>query len=828
MGLVIWSKTMKSFIKKFEDITIKDIPLVGGKNASLGEMVQNLTPEGILIPPGFAITADAFTALIEHGQVAKKIELLLSQIDQSNLSELSRIGHEIRSLVRDIELPEDLALQIKNAYAELSKKVGVAEASVAVRSSATAEDLPEASFAGLQETFLNVRGVNDLLVACRNCFASLYTDRAISYRAAKGFAKKNIRLSIGVQQMVRSDIGSAGVIFTLDTESGARNVILINSAFGLGENVVGGKVDPDEFLVQKDLVGVAALPIIRKKLGSKQMRLVYSGHGTKTTKNIDVSEADRERLSIDDKDVMQLASWSIKIENYYSLLNKRSTPMDIEWAKDGSTGKLYILQARPETVHSSVKQMQNEIYTLEKGTNKKLEILLSGRAVGAKIGAGKARVIKDASELSLFKDGEVLVADMTDPDWEPIMKKASAIVTNRGGRTCHAAIVSREHGIPCLIGTGHATILLYNGQEITVSCAEGDEGHVYKGIIPYHKDSLDWKNLPKTKTKMMVNLGNPEQALKTSLLPVSGVGLTRIEFIISQSVKIHPMALVNFDRIVDEQERKSILQVLGSYRNNPPQFFIDKLAEGIANIAGAFYPRPVIVRFSDFKTNEYANLLGGIQFEPLEENPMIGFRGASRYYSEKYRDGFALECMAIKQVREVMGLTNVKVMIPFCRSPKEGQTVLKEMAKNGLVRKENNLEVYVMSEIPTNVLRADEFAKIFDGFSIGSNDLTQMILGIDRDSSLISEIFDERDPAVYKMLSMAIHEAKAARRPIGICGQAPSDYPEVARFLVQQGIDSISVTSDVVFKTIKIISEAEGLIENYITTHEGAEEVRLH
>ncbi len=819
---------MKSFVKKFEEITIKDIPLVGGKNASIGEMVQHLTPEGIEIPPGFAITADAFTALIEHGKVAKKIELLLSQVDASNLSDLSRVGLEIRSLVRNIELPEELSFQIKNAYAELSKKAGVPEVSVAVRSSATAEDLPEASFAGLQETFLNVRGVNDLLIACSNCFASLFTDRAISYRATKGFAKANVRLSIGVQQMVRSDVGAAGVTFTLDTESGARNVILINSAYGLGENVVGGKVDPDEFLVQKDLVGVAALPIMRRKIGAKQMRLVYSGHGTKTTKNIDVSEAEREKLSINDADVLMLSEWAIKIENYYSALNKRNTPMDIEWAKDGTNGKLYILQARPETVHSGIKQIQNDIFTLEKTANQKNEILLSGSAVGSKIGSGKVRVIRDVSELSLFKDGEILVADMTDPDWEPIMKKASAIVTNRGGRTCHAAIVSREHGIPCLIGTGHATVLLYNGQEITVSCAEGDEGHVYKGILPYRKDSLDWKNLPKTKTKIMVNLGNPEQALKTSLFPVSGVGLTRMEFIISNSIKIHPMALINFDKIVDEKERQTILKILGSYRNDPPQFFIDKLAEGIANIAGAFYPRPVIVRFSDFKTNEYANLLGGIQFEPMEENPMIGFRGASRYYSEKYREGFALECKAIKLVREMMGLTNVKVMIPFCRSPKEGKIVIDEMTKNGLVRKENNLEVYVMSEIPTNILRAAEFAKVFDGFSIGSNDLTQMVLGIDRDSSLISGIFDERDPAVLKMLSMAISEAKAARKHIGICGQAPSDFPEIARFLVQQGIDSISVTSDVVFKTIKTISEAEGLIENYITTHEAAEEVLLH
>lgn len=825
---------MKSFIKKFEEISIKDIPLVGGKNASLGEMVRHLTSEGIQIPPGFTITADAFTALVEQGHLAQEIKTLLTKVDVSNFSELSEVGHQIRTLIKNSELPEELIFQIKNAYVELSKTTGVTEVSVAVRSSATAEDLPDASFAGLQETFLNVRGVSDLLLACRNCFASLFTDRAISYRITKGFQNANIRLSIGVQQMVRSDIGASGVIFTLDTESGARNVVLINSGYGLGENIVGGKIDPDEFLVQKDLLGVAPLPIIRRKVGAKQMRLIYAGHGTKTTKNIDVSAAEREKLSIDDADVLKLSEWAIKIEKYYSKINNRETPMDIEWAKDGKTGELFIVQARPETVHSSMSKIQNSVFSLEKNSGKKYETLLSGRAVGAKIGAGKARIIRDTSDLAQFQVGEVLVTDMTDPDWEPVMKKASAIVTNRGGRTCHAAIVSRELGIPCVIGTGLATVLLYNDEEITVSCAEGEEGHVYKGLIPFREEAVDWKNLPKTKTKIMVNLGNPGQALKTSLFPVAGVGLTRMEFIIGETVKIHPMALVNYDKVTDEKDRRAINLLLGNYRSNPPQYFIDKLAEGIGCIAGAFYPRPVIVRFSDFKTNEYANLLGGIQFEPLEENPMIGFRGASRYYNEKYRDGFALECKAIKLVREQMGLTNVKVMIPFCRSPNEGKLVMKEMEKQGLVRGEKGLEVYVMSEIPTNVLRANEFAQIFDGFSIGSNDLTQMVLGIDRDSSLISGIFDERDPAVMKMLSMAIKEAKACGRPIGICGQAPSDYPEIARFLVQQGIDSISVTSDVVFKTIKIVSVSEGLSENFAInqdipkTKEPALEFTLH
>lgn len=793
------------FIKWFESISINDIPLVGGKNASLGEMYQRLTPQGIQIPSGFAVTADAFSSLIAQGRISEKIYSMLSRLDPRDSNELAKVGHEIRAIVRSVGVPIEVANEIRHAYAELCKKSGVDEVDVAVRSSATAEDLPDASFAGQQETFLNIRGAEDLLVASLNCFASLFTDRAISYRFGKGFEHAKVRLSICVQQMVRSDLASSGVIFTLDTESGARNVILVNSAYGLGENVVGGRVDPDEFLVLKSLLGKSVLPILRRKIGAKQVKMVYSGHGSRTTRNIEVSRADREKLSITDQDVVKLAEWSLAIEQYYSKLNGRDTPMDIEWAKDGRTGQLFILQARPETVHSQESALQQSSFIL----SERSQVLVTGRAVGAKIGAGPVRIINDVSEIGEFKTGDVLVADMTDPDWEPIMRKASAIVTNRGGRTCHAAIVSREHGVPCIVGTGAATEVLAAGQPVTVSCAEGDEGFVYKGLLNFKEEKVDWKSLDKPSTKIMVNLGNPAQALKTSLLPVDGIGLARIEFIISEYVKIHPMALAHLEKIQEPEIKEQIETLLGPYKKNPGQYFIEKLAEGVGLIAGAFYPRPVIVRFSDFKTNEYASLLGGKQFEPTEENPMIGFRGASRYYDPRYRDGFALECQAIKHLRERVGLTNVKIMIPFCRSPQEGEKVLSEMKTHGLVRGENGLEVYVMSELPSNVLRAEEFGRIFDGFSIGSNDLTQMTLGVDRDSSVISHLFDERDPAVIKMLDLAIAGARMAGRPIGICGQAPSDYPEMSRHLLQEGISSISVTPDAVFKTIQVISGFE-------------------
>ncbi len=794
----------QKFIKWFNDISIKDVPLVGGKNASLGEMFQALSSHGIQIPNGFAVTADAFSALLQTNHLEEKIYPMLADLNMQDIEHLASIGLKIRAIIRNAPIPENIQNEIRESYNELSRIAGVEELDVAVRSSATAEDLLEASFAGQQETFLNVRGADDLMTACRNCFASLFTDRAISYRISNGFEHSKVKLSIGVQQMIRSDLASSGVIFTLDTESGARNIVLINSSYGLGENIVGGRVDPDEFLVQKSLIGKSSNPILRRKVGSKQLKMVYSGHGSRSTKNVEVSKTDQRKLSVSDREVTILASWSVKIEEYYSKINNRDTPMDIEWAKDGQTGKLYILQARPETVHANVAKIAGTF-----ALKKRSRVLLKGRSVGLKIGAGPVKIIRDVSQLPSFREGDVLVAEMTDPDWEPIMKKASAIITNRGGRTCHAAIISREHGVPCIVGTETATEVLSDKQEITVSCAEGDEGIVYEGVLPFKEESIDWKKIQATKTKIMVNMANPAQALMTSLLPVSGVGLVRMEFIISELIQIHPMALAHLDSITDSSLVNRIRDILGVYSNNPEQYFIDKLAEGIGVIAGAFYPRPVIVRFSDFKTNEYSKLLGGIQFESSEENPMIGFRGASRYYDVLYKDGFALECKAIKKLREVTGLTNIKVMIPFCRSPEEGQKVIEEMKKNGLEQGDLGLEVYVMSEIPTNVLRAQEFAQIFDGFSIGSNDLTQMVLGVDRDSSKISHLFNEKDPSVLKMLQLAIASAKKAERPIGICGQAPSDYPEISQFLVREGITSISVTSDAVFNTIRHVFTAE-------------------
>lgn len=796
---------MKNFIRWFDEISIKDIPLVGGKNASLGEMYQALVPKGIHIPPGFTVTADAFSELISQNNLSEKIYPLLTKLNTQDTTQLAKIGNEIRALVRNAGIPSKVAIQIREAYVQLCKNTKVDHLDVAVRSSATAEDLPDASFAGQQETFLNIRGEEDLLVACLNCFASLFTDRAISYRSEKGFEHSKVRLSIGVQQMVRSDLAASGVIFTLDTESGVRDVILINSSYGLGENIVGGRVDPDEFLVSKSLLDKAPVPILRRKLGLKQLRMIYSGQDSRTTRNVEVSKADQQKLSINDSDIIQLAKWANTIEQYYSKLNNHDTPMDIEWGKDGKTGQLFILQARPETVHSAKKDLQISTFILKQRS----KILLKGRAVGTKIGAGPARFIRDVSELNKFRNNEVLVADMTDPDWEPIMKKASAIVTNRGGRTCHAAIVSREHGIPCIVGAGTATEVLHDGQQVTISCAEGDEGFVYEGALPFNEEKVNWSSVGHPKTKIMVNLGNPAQALKTSLLPVDGIGLARMEFIISEHVKVHPMALVHLKNLEDANTRKQIEDLLGSKKNTPDQYFIEKLSEGIGIIAGAFYPRPVIVRFSDFKTNEYSHLLGGKLFEPVEENPMIGFRGASRYYDPRYRDGFGLECRTIKYLREQVGLDNIKVMIPFCRSPEEGKKVVSEMKLHGLIQGEKGLEIYVMSELPANIMRADEFAKIFDGFSIGSNDLTQMILGVDRDSAAISHLFDERDPSVLKMLKLAIAEARKAGKPIGICGQAPSDYPEISKLLVEEGITSISVTPDAVLNTMRLVVETE-------------------
>lgn len=799
-----------NFIRRFSEIGIGDIQLVGGKNASLGEMYQNLRPKGVRIPEGFVITAEAFSKLLSVHNISDSIFTKLEELNAQDVVALEATGREIRDLIRSSGLPAELSADIRNAYTELCQHIGVADVPVAVRSSATAEDLAEASFAGQQETFLNVRGAEALLEACLNCFASLFTDRAISYRASHGFDHRTVKLSIGVQRMVESDKASSGIIFTLDTETGARNVILINSAYGLGENIVGGRVDPDEFLLLKPVLETARMPIIRRKLGAKQIRMVTSSHGSRRTKNIDVSQLEREKFSISDEEVISLARWAIIIEDYYSKIRQRETPMDIEWAKDGVTGDLYILQARPETVHSTKNPLETEVMSLRERST----VILKGKAVGSKIGAGKARIVSGVEDLKNFQQGEILVADMTDPDWEPVMKKASAVVTNRGGRTCHAAIVSREHGVPCIVGTGNATSVIRPEQEITVSCAEGEEGIVLDGKLPFIVKKIHLDKIPHPKTKVMVNAGNPDQALKISLLPVDGVGLARLEFIIAEHVKIHPMALVHLEKVKKEYDLSEIRELIKGFESDPPSYFVHRLSEGIGMIAGAFYPRPVIVRLSDFKTNEYAHLLGGEVFEPREENPMIGFRGASRYYSPHYREGFALECRALKFVREDMGLTNVKVMVPFCRTAREGSLVVEEMKRHGLVQGENGLEIYVMCEIPSNVMDLSSFARVFDGFSIGSNDLTQMTLGVDRDSELVSQLFDERDPAALRMLGMAVDAAKAAGKPVGICGQAPSDYPEITHFLIDRGIDSISLSPDSVLPTLAVIREAEIRKEN--------------
>ncbi len=802
------------FIAWYDQIGLGQIELVGGKNASLGELVSSLKND-ILVPPGFVITSDAYLALIEQGQTKSKLTELLQNINKENMDELSTAGKQARSLIKEAGLPDALITQIKVAYKELCKREQ-SEVEVAVRSSATAEDLPGASFAGQQETFLNVRGEIALLDACLNCFASLFTDRAIAYRIDKGFDHMLVRLSIGVQKMVRSDLASSGVIFTLDPETGFNDVVLVSSSYGLGENIVAGKVDPDEFLVFKPTLKKGFRSIIKRKIGAKQYRMVYSGHGTRTTTNLQTPPEDRQVLSISDDEVLELARLACKIEDHYSKRFNRPTPMDIEWAKDGNDGKLYIVQARPETVHSGIKLHEIETWKLDEEGKE----LLRGQAIGEKIGSGLVRKIRSRMELNQFQAGDVLVTDMTDPDWEPVMKKASAIITNRGGRTCHAAIVSRELGVPCVVGTQNATLILDDQSEVTVSCAPQSAGKIYAGRLSFSSSKLKLDELPKIKTKIMMILANPEQAFSLANLPVEGIGLAREEFIIAHHVRVHPLALTRFDQLKDESVKAEIDKLTAGFRPRE-NYFVQKLAEGIATIAGAFYPKDVIVRLSDFKTNEYANLLGGKQFEPVEENPMIGFRGASRYYDERYKDGFALECLALRSVRKEMGLTNVKVMVPFCRTPDEGKLVIAEMAKHGLIQGEDGLEIYVMCEIPSNVIALDQFAQIFDGFSIGSNDLTQLVLGLDRDSEIVAKLFDERNTAVMRFISQAIQSAKAAARKIGICGQAPSDYPEFARFLIEQKIDSISLNPDTVVKTLLMLSKEEKLEEErkLTTTH---------
>ncbi|MCE9567673.1 MAG: phosphoenolpyruvate synthase [Planctomycetes bacterium] len=801
---------MARFIRWFREIGLSDVATVGGKNASLGEMYQQLVPTGIRIPNGFAVTAEAYRHFLRASGLGEEVRKTLTGLNTGDLTALAECGRRIREAILARPLPDDLRKEIADAYAELCRDYG-ADTDTAVRSSATAEDLPTASFAGQQESYLNVRGERGILEAVRLCIASLFTDRAISYRVDKGFDHLAVALSVGVQRMVRSDVGAAGVMFTLDTESGFRDVILISSAYGLGESVVKGRVDPDEFLVFKPTLKTGHRPILKRSVGAKQEKLIYTTRGG-STRIVPVPAEDRGRLSLTDDEVLTLARWGCQIEDHYSKKAGQPTPMDIEWGKDGLTGELFILQARPETVHSQASKVVREVYSLPQSG----QVLLTGRSVGEKIGAGPVRVVKDVDGLRAFKPGEVLVADMTDPDWEPTMKMAAAIVTNRGGRTCHAAIVSREIGVPCVVGTGTGTSVLKDGQSVTVSCAGGEVGVIYDGMLIFTRREIDLGSLARPKTKVMVNVGNPDQAFALASLPCDGVGLAREEFIISGSIKIHPLALVHFDKVPDGPAKQKIAELT---RNHPdkPAYFVERLAEGVARIAAAFYPREVIVRLSDFKTNEYAGLLGGEPFEPKEENPMIGFRGASRYYDPRYKEGFLLECRAMKQVREEMGLTNVKLMVPFCRTVEEGKRVLAVMAEAGLKQGENGLEVYVMCEIPSNVILTEEFAEVFDGFSIGSNDLTQLTLGLDRDSEIVAHLFDERNAAVKKLIADVIRRARACGRKVGICGQAPSDYPEFARFLVACGIDSISLNPDTVLKTTREIVEMEREMQSDLT-----------
>jgi pyruvate,water dikinase len=784
------------FVKFFDSVSIKDVPQVGGKNASLGEMYGTLTQKGLRIPNGFATTAEAYRYFFDSADLKNKIKKILKGLDTHNVNDLMKRGEEIRKLVIATPFPKDLADEILESYKKLSSQYKSQKTDVAVRSSATAEDLPDASFAGQQETYLNVTGGADLLLAVKKCIASLFTNRAISYRVDKKFDHFSIALSVGVQKMVRSDLGSSGVMFTIDTESGFKNAVLINSIFGLGENIVQGHVTPDEFYVFKP-----TRAIISRSIGQKAKRMVYDLKGKNPVKNIPVSEADRLKPSISDKQVLQLAEWGMIIEEHYG------RPMDIEWALDGRTQEMFIIQARPETVQSVHSKNVIERYSLEK----KGKIIASGQSVGNKIGAGVANRMMSIKDIAKFKPGQVLVTDMTDPDWEPIMKIASAIVTDKGGRTCHAAIVSRELGIPCVVGTKNCSLKIKNGRKITVSCAEGETGFVYEGILPFKNEQIDVKDLKKPKTKIMMNIGEPDKAFLNSMLPNDGVGLARLEFIINNYIKIHPLALINYSRLKDKAVKNEIDKLTIGYADKK-QFFVDRLAQGMAMIAAAFYPKDVIFRLSDFKSNEYANLIGGQEYEPVESNPMIGFRGASRYYSKIFLPAFKLECQAIKIVREKMKLNNLKVMVPFCRTVEEGRRVLEIMAENGLKRGQNGLEVYMMAEIPANIILADKFCHIFDGFSIGSNDLTQLTLGIDRDAGGALEVLgvsNEKNEAVKILIKNLIAIAKKNKRKVGICGQGPSDFPDFAEFLVEQGINSLSLNPDSVVPTTVAIYKKE-------------------
>jgi pyruvate,water dikinase len=779
----------------FEEVTNKDVGLVGGKNASLGEMYQKLTKKKVNIPNGFALTAYAYRSFMKESGLMKEIREILKDLDTHNIKNLSERGEKVRHAIMAAKFPDHLSDEIAVAYEKMEKSYGK-NVDTAVRSSATAEDLPDASFAGQQDTYLNIKGIHNIVYATHRCIASLFTNRAISYREDKGFDHFTIALSVGIQKMVRSDRAISGVMFSIDTESGFRDAVLINAAYGLGENIVQGKITPDEFYVFQPTLKKGFKPIIEKNLGSKALKLIYSAEGKSSTKNVPVPKEDRKKFCIKEEEILKLAEWATIIEEHY----KR--PMDMEWAKDGVTGKLFIVQARPETAQSVRDVNILEEYILKK----KSRILCSGASVGYKIGKGKVNLIKDVSGIESFKKGEVLVTEMTDPDWEPIMKIASAIVTNSGGRTCHAAIVSRELGIPCVVGTRICTEVIKNGKDVTVSCAEGEEGYVYEGLLDFEVKKTNIGKIKKPKVKMMMNLAEPDQAFTQSFIPNDGVGLAREEFIINNTIKVHPLALMALDKkikgvVIDRQTVSKIHKITNGYKSKS-EFFIDKLAQGIGKLGAAFYPKDVIVRFSDFKSNEYANLIGGRYFEPSEQNPMLGWRGASRYYDDKYREAFKMECEAIKKVREEFGLTNVIVMVPFCRTVEEGKKVLEVMKKAGLPRGKNGLQVYLTAEIPANILLVDEFAKIFDGFSIGSNDLTQLTLGIDRDNGNLSHIANEKNEAVKILIRQLIKGAHKRKRKVGICGQAPSDFPDFAEFVVKEGIDSISLTSDTVLKTM--------------------------
>ena len=800
----------KELILWFDEIGIEDVPMVGGKNASLGEMHQKLTSKGVAVPNGYAITAYAYQYLLKAAGIEDAIKDALEGLDTHDLRNLQERGEKTRNIIRNAEFPDDLRNAIIEAYKKMEEEYGEG-VDVAVRSSATAEDLPDASFAGQQETYLNIRGPEALIDACKRCFASLFTNRAISYRHDKGFGQFDVYLSIVVQKMARSDSASSGVIFSIDTESGFEDAVFITGAWGLGENVVQGAVNPDEYYVFKPTLKEGKRPIVSKKVGSKEIKMIYDNDPStdEPVKNIDTTEEERNSYVVSDDEILQLAEWACIIEDHYK------KAMDIEWAKDGDgvnvgTGKLFIVQARPETVHSQTSKGTMETYKLrERG-----KVLAEGLAVGTKIGQGVANVIEDVADIHDFKKGEVLVTDMTDPDWEPIMKIAGAIITNRGGRTCHAAIISRELGIPCVIGTGNGTEAITTGQEVTASSAEGETGYIYEGLLDFEIERLDLGDLPKTKTKIMMNLAIPEKAFSECQIPNDGVGLAREEFVINSHIGLHPLALVNYEELKSsgdpekEEIARKIDEKTGAYADKK-QFFIDKVAEGVGRIAAGFYPNDVIVRLSDFKSNEYANLIGGTLYEPEEENPMIGWRGASRYYDPKYRPAFELECQGLLKARNDMGLNNIKLMVPFCRTPDEGKKVIEVMRDCGLVQGENGLELYVMCEIPSNVISADAFADIFDGFSIGSNDLTQLTYGLDRDSGLIAGIADERDESVKEMIRMVIATAKRRGKKIGICGQGPSDFPEFATFLVELGIDSMSLIPDTAVKTRLAVAEKE-------------------